>query len=131
MPLVHQNEGQDKWRCFATFSGVRQGRALFNNIIDRILGEALHEHPGVQPGENVHVSDLTYADVIVILCSSYRELQGLLEAVDRHAAAFGTRVNASKTNVMSAFTPCEQRQALLPDGESPDYKYKSPVQVRT
>ncbi len=72
--------------------------------------------------------DLTYAYAIVILCSSYREMQGLLEAVDRHAAAFGTRINASKTSVMSAFTPCEQRQALLPDvspqitSTSPQYK---------
>ncbi len=37
-------------------------------------------YPGVQVGANVHVSDLAYADDIVILSSSYNEMQGLLEA---------------------------------------------------
>ncbi len=44
-------------------------------------------------------------------------MQGLLEAVNRHAAAVGMRVNASKTTVMSALIPGEQRQAVLLDGE--------------
>ncbi len=34
-----------------------------------------------------NVSDLAYADDIVILSSSYNEMPGLLEAVNRHAAA--------------------------------------------
>ncbi len=41
--------------------------------------------------------DLAYvyahADDIVILSSSYNEMQGLLDAVDRHAAAVGMRIN--------------------------------------
>ncbi len=40
-----------------------------------------------------------------------------LESVNRHAAAVGMRINASKTNVMSALIPCEPRQAVLLDGE--------------
>ncbi len=63
------------------------------------------------------MSDLAYADDIVILSSSYSEMQGLLEAVNRHAAAVGIRINASKTKVMSALIPGEQRQAVLLDGE--------------
>ncbi len=51
----------------------------------------------VHVGANVHVSDLAYAND-----SSYSEMQGLLEAVNRHAAAVGMRINASKTKVMSA-----------------------------
>ncbi len=61
--------------------------------------------------------DLIYAYAIVILCSSYREMQGLLEAFDRHAAAVGMSINASKTKVMSAFIPGEQRKAVLLDVE--------------
>ncbi len=61
--------------------------------------------------------DLTYADDIVILSSSYSEMQGLLEAVNCHAAAVGMRMNASKTKVMSTLIPGEQHQAVLLDGE--------------
>ncbi len=74
-------------------------------IIDCILRQALQDYPGVQVGANVHVSDLTYADGIVILSSSYSEMQGLLEAVNRHAAVVGMRMNASKTKVVSALIP--------------------------
>ncbi len=44
-------------------------------------------------------------------------MQGLLEAVNRHAAAVGMRINAPNTRVMSALIPGEQRQAVLLDGE--------------
>ncbi len=67
---------------FEIHSGVRQGYALsptlFNYIIDWILGKALQNYPGVQVGANVQVSDLAYAEDIVILSSSYSEMQGLL-----------------------------------------------------
>ncbi len=63
------------------------------------------------------MSDLAYADDIVILSSSYSEIKGLLDAVNRHAAAVSMRINASKTKVMSALVPDEQRQAVLLAGE--------------
>ncbi len=63
------------------------------------------------------MSDLAYAGNITIFSSSYSEMQGLLEAVNRHAAAVGMTFNASKTNVMSPLIPGEQRQAVLLDGE--------------
>ncbi len=91
---------------FEIRSGVRQGCALsptlFNYIIDWILGQAQKDYPGVQVGATVHVSDFAYADDIVILSSSFSEMQGLLDAVIRHATAVGMRINASKTKVMSA-----------------------------
>ncbi len=62
------------------------------------------------------MSDLANADDIVILSSSYSEKQGLLEGVNRHAAAVGMHINASKTKLMSALIPGEQRQAVLLDG---------------
>ncbi len=69
---------------FEVRSGVRQGCALsptlFTYIIDWILGQALQDYPGIQVGATVHVSDLAYADDIVILSSSYSEMQGLLDA---------------------------------------------------
>ncbi len=63
------------------------------------------------------MSDLAFADDIVILSSRFGENQGLLEAVNHHAAAFGLRIKASKTQVMLALIPGEQRQAVLIDGE--------------
>ncbi len=35
----------------------------------------------------MHVSDLAYADDILILSSSYNEMQALLDANNRHAVA--------------------------------------------
>ncbi len=63
------------------------------------------------------MSDLAYADDIVILSSSFSEMQGLLEAVNRHTATVGMRINVSKTKVMSALLPGEQRQVVLLDDE--------------
>ncbi len=47
-------------------------------IIDWIFRQALQDYPGVQVGANVHVSDLAYAGDVVLLSSSYSEMQGLL-----------------------------------------------------
>ncbi len=44
----------------------------------------------------VHVFDLAYADTVLMLSSSYGEMQSLLERVYRHAAAVGLRINALK-----------------------------------
>ncbi len=43
-------------------------------------------------------------------------MHGRLDAVNRHAAAVCTRVNPSKSRVMSALIPSEQRQVALFDG---------------
>ncbi len=89
---------------FEIRSGIRQGCALspglFNYINDWMLDQALQNYPGVQVGANVHVSDLAYADAIVLPSSSYSKMQVLLEAVNRHAAAVGMHINASMTKVM-------------------------------
>ncbi len=68
---------------------------------------------GVQVGTNFHAPDLDYANDIVLLSNSYMEMQGLHEAVSRHAAAAGMCINASKTKVMSA---------LIPGGHSVNFK---------
>ncbi len=53
-------------------SGVWQGCSLLNYLIDWILGQALQDYPGVQIGASFHVSDIAYADDILILSSSRR-----------------------------------------------------------
>ncbi len=111
-----------QYMCDTVGKGVHSGiialsPTLINYIIDLILHQDLQDYPEVQVGANVHVSDLASADDIVILNSSYSEMKGLLETVNRHAAAVGMCINASKTKVMSAHIPGEQRQAVLLDGE--------------
>ncbi len=96
-------------RSAPAFDKVVLSPTLFNYIIDWILLQALQDYPGVQVGANVHVSDLAYADDIVLLSSSYSEMQGLLEAVNRQAAAEGMRINVSKTKVLSALIHGDQR----------------------
>ncbi len=44
-------------------------------------------------------------------------MQSLLEAFGHHAATVGMRIYASKTKVMLALTPGDQRQAILLDCE--------------
>ncbi len=85
--------------------------------IGLIFGQDLRDYPAVQVGANVHVSDLAYAEDTVIISSSYSKMQGLLEAVNCHAATVGMCINALKTKVMSAHIHGEQRQAVLLDGE--------------
>ncbi len=65
----------------------------------------------------LYICTLVYADETVLLSTSYKEMQDLLEAVNRHAAAFGVRINASKPKVMSTLILGEQPQAVLLDGE--------------
>lgn len=59
---------------FEVKTGVRQGRALsptlFNYTIDYILSRALRDYAGVAVGRNVRVSDLAYADDIVLVGSN-------------------------------------------------------------
>ncbi len=44
-----------------------------------------------------------YVDDIVILSGGYWEMEGLLKAVNRRAAAVGIRISFSKTKLMPAF----------------------------
>ncbi len=71
---------------FCILQGWALSPTLFSYIIDWIFDQALQDDSGVQVGANVRVSDLAYAEEIVILNSSYSEMQGLLEAVSRHDA---------------------------------------------
>ncbi len=91
--------------------------ALINIIIIQILGQYLEDYTTLRVGRKVNVSRLACADYIVILGSSNRGIQGLFEAANHHATAVGKRINVSKTKVMLALMPGEQRQTVFLDGE--------------
>ncbi len=81
---------------------------FFNYFSGRTFNQGLR----VKVGTNVHVSDLAYADDIVLPANNYRGMQNLLETVN-----ISMHINASKTKVMSALIPGEQHQAVLLEGE--------------
>ncbi len=91
---------------FLIAQGYTLSATLLNCVIEWILYRA-----GVQ------MSDLVYADDIVTLSSSHREMQELLEAVNRHPAAASMRIRLSMVKVMSALISGEQCTTVLLDGE--------------
>ncbi len=56
---------------------------------------------GVQVGDNLYLTDLTYADDIALLGDSAEAVQDAVDNIDRFAKVMGLWINASKTKVMS------------------------------
>ncbi len=62
---------------------------LFNYAIDFVLERALRSSQDVQVGENLYLTDLTYADDIALLDDSAVAVQGALDDIDRFAKVVG------------------------------------------
>ncbi len=79
---------------------MRQGDTmsptLFNYAIDFVLERALRSSHGVLLGENVNLTDLTYADDIALLSDSTEAIQSALNNIERYSKVVGLRINASK-----------------------------------
>ncbi len=58
-------------------------------------------------------TNFAYADDIVLPSNNYRGKQDLPKAVNHHTVAFVMQIDASKTRVISALIPGEQRQAVM------------------
>ncbi|MBM6549358.1 reverse transcriptase family protein, partial [Streptococcus dysgalactiae subsp. equisimilis] len=92
---------------FTTTSGVRQGCPLspflFNFVIDMILEIALSscENSGIQlfPGGSV-LSDLEYADDVVLLSEDAGKLQAFLDGLNYSVGVFGMRFAPSKCKML-------------------------------
>ena len=89
---------------FEVKTDVRQGCALsptlFNYAIDYIIHRALRDYAGVEVGQNVRVSDLAYADDIVLVGSYCGDVQAALNRMQAAARGVGMTINVSKTKVM-------------------------------
>ena len=90
---------------FALNSGVRQGYplspVLFNYVIDWIMCQALADYRGVQLSPDLYVTDLEFADDIVVLGDTALALQPVLSRIDHFAKALGLEINTSKTKIFS------------------------------
>nr|VZI49593.1 unnamed protein product [Spirometra erinaceieuropaei] len=125
--LVRNNLSQP----FAIRSGVRQGcilsSILFNYAIDWILGRALRDSDGVEFAPGHRLTDLDYADDIVLLASSFGDLQSMVSQVNENAESVGLSINAGKTKVFSSCIPDQEKAPLGIDGcqleEVDSFKY--------
>ncbi len=92
-------------RSFEVQSGVRQGDnmspTLSNYAIDFVLERGFRSSQGVQVGEILYLTDLTYADDIALLGDSPAAVQGALDNIDRFSHEVGLRINASKAKAMT------------------------------
>ncbi len=70
----------------------------------------------MQVSSTVSITDLAYADDIVLLGDSFEAVQDALEGVERYAAAVGQRINATKTKVLSAQVATLQQSQLFLEG---------------
>ncbi|KAH7707861.1 reverse transcriptase [Aphelenchoides avenae] len=76
---------------------------LFNFVIDTIMNEAVKEYGGgftLLPSAK-RLTDLDYADDLVLLSDSREVLQRLIDRVAQHAERFGLRLKPTKCNMIS------------------------------
>ena len=99
--------------AFSLSSGVRQGcplsPVLFNYAIDWIMINALRDYQGVQINNHLWISDLEYADDVVLLGTDFQSLSSILERVTFFASQLGLCINTAKTK---AFSTCPADSGL-------------------
>jgi hypothetical protein len=94
--------------AFNVSSGVRQGcplsPILFNFAVDWIMLQAVKEHRGVDVGQGVTITDLEFADDVVIFAADHPSLQQVLDRIHHFSARIGLEINATKTKIFSTCT---------------------------
>jgi len=86
--------------------GVRQGCIpspyLFNILAEMVMRETLDGFQGgLQIGGRM-ITNLRYADDIILLATSEAELQELVDRLDRVSREYSLRINIDKTKVMAS-----------------------------
>lgn len=90
--------------AFKISKGVRQGDTispkLFNAVLQEVFKKLNWEERGIKiDGE--FINNLRFADDIVLLASSFEELQKMLQDLNRESKLVGLKMNLSKTKIMS------------------------------
>src|ERR1043165_5114230 len=85
--------------------GVRQGcvisPTLFNILSEMVMREALKGYKGGIHVGGRRITNLRYADDIVLMASTEAELQDLVTRLDREGRKKGLEINMSKTKCMA------------------------------
>ena len=100
---------------FTVTKGVRQGcilsPALFNIYTELIMRKALNDFNGnvkvVRQNGTTNISNLRYADDVVLLAESLEELQTLLDKVRIVSEEFGLMLHSGKTKAMKIIKNAE------------------------
>ena len=100
---VRTTYGLTEW--FEVNQGVRQGCILsphlFNIYSETIMRNALENYEGTVNVGGYKISNLRYADDIVLIASNVNELQQLLDKVREASEKAGLFLNAKKTKTMA------------------------------
>ena len=99
---VRTASGTSEW--FAVLRGVRQGCTLspyvFNIMCELLMRLALNGYDGGFRIGGRLVTNLRYADDIVLIASTREELQELVNRVHNAAVTVGMRLNVKKTETI-------------------------------
>ena len=108
---------------FTTKSGVRQGCVaapnLFNVAVDYWVNNALEHSHNFGVDYNTHITDLCYADDVVVFAEFTDTIADALTALHEEASPLGLQINWSKTKIqsLSDFTPPPQQFCPIADQE--------------
>lgn len=123
---VYGEESSD----FDLSTGVRQGcplsPVLFNYAIDWIMENALLGYRGVQVSPDFWLSDIEYADDVVLLGEDVEHLQLVVNQISVYAAAVGLEINASKTKTFAVGLSTSEPTLHInniPVESVPDFRY--------
>ena len=96
--------GNDISRPFSVTTGVRQGCILspflFNLVIDWIMRQTITETDGVLLSEGVRITDVDYADDLLLLAEDKSSAQDFINRLEAKAETVGLLISAPKTKSM-------------------------------
>ena len=90
---------------FRTSVGVRQGCLLspthFNIFLERIMTDTVKDHEGTVSIGGRTITNLRFADDIDGLAGEEEEPANLVERLDKASTAYGMKISAEKTKLMT------------------------------
>ena len=112
---------------FETTGGVIQGRPLsphlFNIYLEWIMGMALADQEGGITVNGTKITNLRYADDIVLLAESKEELQNMTTKIEEQCIRYKMKINSLKTKSMKIGRQNEVLNIQTSEGQVEEFKY--------